>query len=194
MAGAVVLWAGMRGVAVSDAFRQLLRGKALEAPDIDGEAGAALGQVAASGTGAAAGTGSTISDAGMRYVGGETRYMFGRANPANGWDCSGFTSWVLNHDCGIPIPGYSRPYSFEGTSHGPVSGQYFAWTGAQRISRADIQAGDLCCWLGHVGIAISNTQLVHCPGPNGRINPVVGHIDGAARGPMLARRIISRGD
>lgn len=180
-AGALVLWAALKGASVTGGLRQLLGGQAPSSANAQPITGVASAYVA--GIGTAAATGSAVADAGLRYVGSGSVYAWGGATPA-GWDCSGFCNWVIGHDLGQPIPG-SQVGAYSG--HGPVTGQWaLAGTG---IARGQVQAGDLVVWpLVHMGIAISNAQMVNCPGPNGTPAPVVSGID-ENLGPVTYRRL-----
>lgn len=184
--GALVLWAALKGVKVTGGLRSLLTGKApstANAEPITGVNGSAGASVAGAGGSAGAATGSAIADAGMRYVGSGSVYKWGGGSPA-GWDCSGFCNYVIGHDLGLPIPGSSSG-SYSG--HGPATMQW-ALYGAS-VSRNQVQAGDLVVWpLHHMGIAISNGQMVNCPGPNGTPAPIVSPIDENIGGPRTFRR------
>jgi len=175
--GALVIWSGIKGVSVVGGIRSLLSGKQpsnantepLSSPD-SGVANAV--------------TGSAIADKGLSYVGTGSVYRWGGGSP-NGWDCSGFCNYVIGHDLGMAIPGSpSGKYS----GHGPVTGQWALFgTG---ISRNQVQAGDLVVWpLHHMGIAISSSQMVNCPSPNGTLAPVVSPIDENIGGPRVFRRL-----
>lgn len=186
-AGALILWAALKGASVTGGLRQLVGGHAPSAQDVNAITGAAAAGGLAGGGGpvsAGAGAGSGIASAALRYVGSGSVYSWGGASP-QGWDCSGFCNWVIGRDLGLPIPG-SPGGSYSG--HGPVTAQWaFAGIG---ISRAEVQAGDLVVWpLFHMGIAINGAQMVNCPGPNGTPAPVISPIDEAIGGPRVLRRI-----
>ncbi len=162
--GALVLWAAIKGASVTGGLRSLLGGKAPSGTNVEPAGGISVsqsggGQGGGSGAGA---TGSTIADRGLSYVGSGSIYQWAGATP-KGWDCSGFVNYVVGHDLAQPIPG-SPSGQFSG--HGPVTMQWALFgTG---VPRSQVQAGDLCVWpLFHMGIAISNSQMVNCPGPNG---------------------------
>lgn len=182
-AGAATVWLAMRGVGLSSGFRSLLGGTIPAAGDsltLDAAPGSAqMGSLVGD---------SSIAQAAMRYVGSGSTYRWGGGSPA-GWDCSGFVNWVLCHDLGLDIPGY-KGGSFTGSGHGPVVFQYFLWSGCTTIPRDQVQAGDLALWpTQHMGIALNNAEMVNCPGPNGTPAPIVSHIDGAASGPLVCRRL-----
>jgi cell wall-associated NlpC family hydrolase len=134
------------------------------------------------------------SDA-MQYQG--SAYVYGGGSPTNGWDCSGFVNYVLGHDFGMKLPGAATA-GFTGKTHGPAVLSYSAWSGAVTIPKAEVQAGDLCLWLGagpngHMGIATSNTKMISA------LNPALGTIvspisgSGPAGAPLIYRRIKNAG-
>jgi cell wall-associated NlpC family hydrolase len=93
--------------------------------------------------------GAAIVNEALRYVG--LPYVWGGTTPA-GFDCSGFTWYVLNNALGTSV---SRSLDVQA-----VSGFY--------VSQAELQAGDLVffqntyTWgLSHVGIYIGGGQFVH---------------------------------
>ena len=94
--------------------------------------------------------GAAIVNEGLRYVG--LPYVWGGTTPA-GFDCSGFTWYVLNNILGDGA--VSRSLDVQA-----VSGYY--------VSQADLQQGDLVFFqntykwgLSHVGIYIGGGQFVH---------------------------------
>lgn len=83
----------------------------------------------------------------MEYLG--VPYVWGSSNPAVGFDCSGFTSYVYKR-VGVSIPRTSRAQS----------------TSGQAVGFSDLQPGDLVFFyspVSHVGIYIGNGQYVHAP-------------------------------
>jgi cell wall-associated NlpC family hydrolase len=180
--GALVLWASLKGVSVTGGLRSLLTGKAPSTANTEPITG--VNGTSSAGAAAGGATGSAIADAGMRYVGSGSVYKWGGGSPA-GWDCSGFCNYVIGHDLGQPIPG-SHSGQFSG--HGPTTIQWGIF--GSSISRGDVQAGDLVVWpLQHMGIAVSNSQMVNCPGPNGTPAPIVSAIDINLHTPRVFRRI-----
>jgi cell wall-associated NlpC family hydrolase len=101
----------------------------------------------------AAPTGNDIASAALRFKG--TRYTWKGYLPSTGWDCSGFVGYILGHDFGMTLPGGWR---WSGRSHGPVAAMYKMWGNASTVSSAS--PGDLCCWVTHVGFAISQDQMI----------------------------------
>ena len=182
-AGGVAVYAATKGVGLASGFRSLLSGQPLpQGEDL----------TLTSTPSTAAGSNSSVVAAASKYLDSGTLYRWGGGSP-RGWDCSGFTNWVLCHDLGLDIPGY-RGGTFDGSAHGPVTGQWAIWSGAVTIPRDQVDAGDLVVWpLFHMGIAVSNTEMINAPGPNGTPAPVLGHIDGAAGGPLVCRRLLTRG-
>lgn len=180
--GALVLWAGLKGMSVTGGIRSLLTGNApsgANAYPIQG------GTVTGGATGGASGTtNSSIANDAMRYLNSGSVYQWGGGSP-QGWDCSGFCNWVIGHDLGRPIPGSSSgAYS----GHGPVTMQWAVF--GNSVPRSAVQAGDLVVWpMFHMGIAVSNTQMINCPGPNGSPAPVIGNIDGGGPGIVTFRRL-----
>lgn len=113
-------------------------------------------------------------------------YHFGGAPGVNGnkpWDCSSFMNYVVGVKAGMAIPGYG-PGKYTGSTHGPTTGQWAAWSGMTTINRSDVQAGDILLWLGHMGMATGHDTMISA------LNESVGtraqRIDsGVGRGPLL---------
>ncbi len=82
-----------------------------------------------------------------------TPYVYARMSPEEGFDCSGFTSYVYKTLFGIKLPRTARDQSGYG----------------QPVSNADIAIGDILCfdWFkddgicDHVGLYIGNGRYVH---------------------------------
>lgn len=95
-----------------------------------------------------AGASSVITYA-KQFIGAPYRY--GGSSP-NGFDCSGFTSYVYKH-FGVNLSHSSR------AQYGQVT----------KVSRSELQAGDLVFFtnggksIGHVGIYVGGGQFIHSP-------------------------------
>ena len=128
--------------------------------------------------------GSALATVAMTYQG--HAYRFGGApgpDLRNPWDCSSFVNAMRSIKLGLSIPGYG-PGKYNGTVHGPPTGAWAVWSGLATIKRADVQAGDILLWLGHMGIAINNTQMISALNPNEGTK--VSTIDkGVGRGPLV---------
>lgn len=139
-------------------------------------------------------TGPVIAADAQRYKG--AGYTYGGNGSAPGdWDCSSFVSYVLGHDLGMVLPGggkYGSP-GYPPSSHGPVVTDYANWGGASPVNVP--AAGDLCCWVGagtagHIGIAISGTQMISALNPSDgtTVTGIVG--TGPSGSPLVYRRVV----
>jgi hypothetical protein len=186
-AGAATVWIAHKGVSLGSGFRTLLTGQPL--PE-----GEDLSTTVTEGRNLGAGelpVNNEIAAMALGYV-GQGIYQWGGGGRGRRWDCSGFVNYGLCHDLGMAIPGYGGG-AFDGSAHGPVTGQWAIWSGCTTIPRDQVTAGDLVIWpLFHMGIAIDNATMVAAPGPNGTPAPVRGRIDGAASGPLVCRRLLGR--
>jgi cell wall-associated NlpC family hydrolase len=81
------------------------------------------------------------------------RYQYGAKSPGVAFDCSGLTQWAYDK-AGKDIPRVS----------------YDQDVGA-KISRADVQPGDLAVWSGHVAMVIGDGKLVEAGSPVG-VSPI----------------------
>jgi cell wall-associated NlpC family hydrolase len=154
----------------TDPIKAVLTGKDLPVPTYEGEqqrVGAVAGQVnkfASANSLATGGTGTNaIAADAQKYV-GEGYVWGGNAAQPGQWDCSSFVSYVLGHDLGLTLPGgrWGDP-GFPPNSHGPTTGSYLLYGGP--INRGSVQAGDLVVWSSHIGIAISNSQIISARDP-----------------------------
>ena len=83
------------------------------------------------------------------------RYVRGGKGP-NTFDCSGFVYWCLNQ------AGVKQGYM--------TSKTWRSVTKYQRIgSMSEIRAGDVVVFYGHVGIALSNSQMIDASSTQGKI-------------------------
>ena len=99
---------------------------------------------------AASGVGGQVVTLAQQYLG--VRYVYGGSSP-NGFDCSGFTSYLYRQF------GYSLPHT--------ASGQYANC--GYKVSKSDLQPGDLVFFtssgaggsINHVGVYIGGGQVIH---------------------------------
>lgn len=155
--GGLVFWSGITGKPFKDIFTTLASGKTVPAPlpSLPGTNPA----IGFSPGGSIAG--QAIAANALGYV-GQLGYTWGGSFNSGSPDCSGFVNGILGANFRLAIPGY-KAGTFDGSVHGPSSFAYPLWGGAVRISRKNVEAGDLLVWMnptGHIGIAVSNTQLV----------------------------------
>jgi|SRR5690242_971224 len=167
--GMLLVYSAVGNASVSDTLRSLLRGEplpskqstldqvravtntALDEAAANAAASAGIG-TASDGVTSGIGTalGSQIAARATAHLGAP--YVFGTAGPST-FDCSGLVTYVLHKELGLNLPSNSHT----------VTGQFYVWGGAENVSRPPM-AGDLICWTGHIGIAVSETDMVHAPG------------------------------
>lgn len=125
-----------------------------------------------------AGVGGLIANEGAAYVG--TPYVWGGTTPT-GWDCSGFTYYIVNKVAEI---GLSRSLEIQAVTGYPVD--YGSW-----------QAGDLVFFqntykwgLSHVGISMGGDSFVHASSE--RVGTVISSMSDSYWGPRYytARRVV----
>lgn len=87
-------------------------------------------------------TGSDVVAYAKNFI--NTKYVYGGTSPKTGFDCSGFTQYVYKH-FGYSISRTSGSQRSDGTS----------------VSKSDLQAGDIVCFSGHVGIYIGGNKFIH---------------------------------
>ena len=167
LAGFTLLWSGVKNTTLQATLTAFLKGQAPtpgpaqnlsigvqdNAPSSTLEPGATTGQ----GT-----TSSAIANDALAYVG--HCYSYGGSPGTNGkscWDCSSFANWVLGHDMSLAIPGIAAG-GYDGSDHGPTTLSYLAWSGASTVSNSasSAEAGDLCVWQTHMGIATGGGNMV----------------------------------
>lgn len=107
-------------------------------------------------------TGADIANAAINDIG--HCYVFGGARGSDGTgcaDCSGNVNWWIGAVWGLAIPGFPAG-TYDGSVHGPSTLGWLSWQGqgVGSIDRSEVRAGDIPCWRTHMGIAISNTEMV----------------------------------
>lgn len=195
--GALFIWSGIKGWSVLGTVRDIVSGQTpadiiahpldptvFGGGQVGSVAGTALPGSGGSLVGGLAGLANGIAATAMQYQG--HAYKYGGAPGIDGskpWDCSSFVNFVCGIRLNLPIPGYS-PGKYKGDVHGPPTGLWAAWNGFWKVSRSEVVAGDIIVWSGHMGIAISNSQMISALNPSAGTK--VGAIDGAARGPIIS--------
>lgn len=186
--GAVLVWSGIRGWSVMATLGSIITGVQpsnevtipLSNPTtVDGVETIGVAPSAVSGSG----IGAAVAAEGLRHQG--HAYRFGGSpgrDGRNAWDCSSFVNYVIAVKLGRPIPGY-KAGKYTGTSHGPTTGNWAVWPGLTRVKRTEVQAGDILVWVGHMGIAINNTQMINAENPKNGTR--IATITGFSRGPLV---------
>lgn len=189
-AGALLVWSGIKGYSVTTSLKSLLSGQVpahVVAHPITAPVTGIPGTMSISGQQLVGGTNNPIAADALRYQG--AGYVWGGA-PAKGignWDCSSFVNWVVSHDLGMAIPGYG-PGAYKGDVHGPTTLQWRFF--GTSVPRSQVQAGDIVVWLSHMGVAISNSQMISARSASSNPPTGIDTIDGDIPGePVTFRRL-----
>ncbi len=95
---------------------------------------------------AGGGSGGSVANYALQFVGNP--YVYGGSSLTNGTDCSGFVMSVYaNYGVGLP----HSSSAMRGVGYG--------------VDPSQMQAGDIVCYSGHVGICIGGGQIVHASTP-----------------------------
>ena len=158
--GGLLLFSGIKGATIADTVKSVFTGKLnvtntetipVVNTDTSGSTAAVAAGLTASGQ-------QIIGDA-LQYNG--HKYVYGGpSNPANGWDCSSFASYVLGHDLGMLLPGGKSwtVATVSGSEHGPVASDFANTPGFTKVNSnaTNNEPGDLLVWSGHVGFGAGN--------------------------------------
>lgn len=189
-AGSLFAYAGITGKSVPHALQAIVKGKSPKtAPQDQPITGGAV-PVTGPGGGrtVTATTDSAIANDALSYV-GKLGWSLGGSMNSGSPDCSGYVNGVIGRDLHMAIPGVAAG-AFDGSQHGPNSFVWMLWSGLVKITRAEIQAGDILVWtsgIGHIGIATSNTEMVSDLNP--QLGVAVTQIDNTAAGVFFPFRL-----
>lgn len=125
-------------------------------------------------------TGQDIAGSAQAYAG--IPYKWAGHLPSTGWDCSGFVGYVLGNNFGMTLPGGIK---YSASSHGPVAAAYKVYGSGVNSP----QAGDLCVWVTHVGIALTSSTMISALSPayGTAVTPIQGY--GPPGEPLTYRRV-----
>ena len=111
-----------------------------------------------------------------------TPYRWGGNTPESGFDCSGLVDYVFRSEAGMALPRTSRE---------------IAAVDAPKISRGDLQAGDLLFFgrrhrVTHVAIYVGNGRFVNAPDTGGTVR--LDRLDGYywRSHYLFAKRVLTR--
>lgn len=164
--GTLFVWSGVKGWSVLATIGSVIQG---EKPTQSAFTPLTTGSVSGGLNGGISGGGSpqggAIAAEGVKWLGHPYRYAGAPGLDGKGfWDCSSFANFIYAVKFGLPIPGYAAG-KWDGSNHGPPTMSWLIWPGVKTVSREEVQAGDVIIWPGHMGIAISNSMMVHAPNP-----------------------------
>lgn len=149
-----VNWDGLKGYVYTDYLRKTDAPVSVRGGSGNGTTNPDPGSGSNNGGGSGSASGQAIVNFAMQYVG--YPYVWATHGPGS-FDCSGFTSWVIQNVLGISI-GYS------------VAPQFNFGVG---VTRGNLAPGDIVFFentytfgLSHVGIYIGNNQFVHAENPS----------------------------
>lgn len=156
--GAFLVFAGIKDVPTIEGLREIIGGKTPTGRPPKSTAvfgGRSAGDSPGSSVGSAAAAAASaianplIAEA-RKHLG--KKYVFGAVGP-DVFDCSGLVVYCLRK---VYDPNTTRF----------VTQTFAAWArmrGWQKVDEKDIKAGDVVLKSGHMGIAISNSQMIHAP-------------------------------
>lgn len=152
--GGFLVYAGIKDVPLQEGLREILSGKTptgraqQSTAQFGGRGSAAIGQAVVGAASAASG-GALVAEA-RKHLG--KRYVFGAVGP-NTFDCSGLIVYSLRKTSDPKTARFvTRTFAAWARSKG--------WT---KVGEKDIRAGDVVLKSGHMGLAISNAEMIHAP-------------------------------
>jgi cell wall-associated NlpC family hydrolase len=158
--GCVFAMSGLRGWGISATLQDLLTGKNPSSQPLVNQITNPSSTNPNAGDYASASNSAVASDA-LEYNGGA--YGWGKSGPpGTPVDCSGMANYIIGKMLGLSVPGAAKG-NYSG--HGPVTGQWYVWTGCTTVPQSQMQAGMLVCWPTHMAVAISNTEVISALNP-----------------------------
>lgn len=183
-AGLLFVWSGIKGWSVLGTLGDAITGKKPDQPIINPLKYADSNNPNASTPVAGLAGGVALAALASSYAG--HAYRYGGAPGVNGqnpWDCSSFINYVVGVKARLAIPG-NAPGKYTGTTHGPPTGMWAAWSGMDTINRSQVQAGDILLWVGHMGMATGHDTMISALNP--KLGTLSQQIDsGVGRGPLV---------
>jgi hypothetical protein len=153
--GALLLYSGVTGKDWSKTLANLITtGKPGNTEDYALTAVTNTGGSGSYGYGSGSATGLELAVTEAHYAGHS--YVYGGApgvNAQSGWDCSSMQNYCIGYLYQMGIPGVTAG-GYNGTSHGPNTISWLAWSGCETISQSEAQPGDLAVWETHMGMFV----------------------------------------
>lgn len=155
-AGAVVLYAGYKGVSPLEVLRTTMAGNApsslqstipslADTPSPVGSAGVPRQESDQGG-----GHAGALIQAARSQIGKPYRWA---ATGPDTFDCSGLLVYCLRSIGVADVPRFTTV----------TFGSWASKRGARRLTRSQVAAGDIVVRTGHMGLAVSNTRMIHAP-------------------------------
>lgn len=154
-AGVLLAWSGIRGWSVLGSLGDVVTGHQPKGSNLYPVGG----NSSQGGSGSGGGSVGDLAGIGLSYVGHP--YSFGGAPGRNGdhpWDCSSMWDWILGVKENHAIPG-TRMGRYDGSSHGPTTIQWGAWSALASVPRNQIQRNDFIISFGHMGVATTSGDI-----------------------------------
>jgi cell wall-associated NlpC family hydrolase len=159
----------------TDPLKAVLTGQPLPVPDRSADEAAvqsivsaaqaskASGGVSTGPVGSGSATGDEIANKALDHIG--AGYVYGgRADKPGNWDCSSYVSYVLGHDCGLPLPGghWGDP-GMPPHAHGPATTNYMMY--GTPVASSQVKKGDLVVSSEHMGIVVADGTYISAKTP-----------------------------